>query len=129
MDKIESAIKLLKEKGYEIKKNELIKIKELNLEIKYEKWTKSYNELLKNIPKGFRLMKCSELFKIEELGLLDEITEEKSIYIYLEQLPNDNKNQWSRVLYRFRGSSLGARGGDLADTNGSGRVIFARVKQ
>lgn len=122
----QKAIKYLKEKGYEVKKYELIKIPELNIEIKLEEWKKSYKELLNNIPKGFRLMKCSEIFKLVELDILDKITKEKNIFIYLDQLPIDEKNKWARVLYRGRGSGLYARNVDLAVADGSGRVLFCR---
>ena len=114
-----------KECGHEIKVN-LIKIPELKIELKYEKWSESYEDLLHNIPKGFRLMKCSEFFKIAELDLLDKITKEKSIDIYLEQLPIDVKNKYSRVLYRNGDLGLSARGRDLTVSDGDGRVIFVR---
>lgn len=103
----------------------LINIPELNLEVKFEKWTKSYKELLKNIPKGFRLMKCSEMFNLAELGLIDKITKGKNIYIYLEQLPTDKENNWSRVLHHNSKSS-GSWIGSLDNVYESGWVIFVK---
>lgn len=104
----------------------LIKIEELNIEVKFEKWTESYEELLKNIPKGFRLMKVSEFFKLAELDLIDKINTEKNIYIYLEQLPIDKKNKWARVLCRYWNFDLFARDSGLADSDSGGRVIFIK---
>lgn len=120
------AIKFLEKKGYEIKKDNFIKISELNIEVKIEKWEDTYENLLNNIPKGFRLMTCSEIFKIVELGLLNKITKEKDITIYLAQLPTDVKNNWSRMLYRDGDLDLGAGGGVLAGSDADGRVFFVR---
>lgn len=121
-DKI--AIEYLKEKGYEIKKEELIEVN--GLKIKFEEWTDSYEDLLKNIPKGFRLMTCSELFKIVELDLINKITKEKSIYIYLKQLPIDKKNKWGRGLCLSGDSYLYSSGDYLGSSNDDGRVVFVK---
>ena len=126
MKKEKQAIKYLEEKGYKITLPKLIKIEELNIEIEFKEWTKSYKELLENIPKGFRLMKCSEFFKLAELNLIDKITKEIDINIYLEQLSIDIENKWARVLCRGGDLDLYARNGGLASSDSGGRVIFVR---
>ena len=55
IEKKEKEIVELKE---QLKVQNLIEIPELNIKIRYEKWADTYEKLLKNIPKGFRLMRC-----------------------------------------------------------------------
>ena len=122
--KTEEAIKFLEEQGYTITK-ELIEIKELNIKItKPKEYTKSYEELLKEIPKGFRLIKCSEIFKLEELGLLRDII--NNCWIPCEQLPIDKENNHSRWLC-LDDSDLSSDWDGLG-SNGGGRVIFVEEK-
>jgi len=111
--------------GHEIE--EWTKIPELNIEVsQIKEWKESYNELLKNIPKGCRLMKVWEIFKINELEIFDKIFNEKSVRYYCEQLPVDKKEKWGRWVYLGGSSYLGSIDVDLAYSVGDGRVVFVR---
>ena len=111
--------------GHEIE--EWTKIPELNIEVSnIKEWKESYNELLKNIPKGCRLMKVWEIFKINELEIFDKIFNEKSVRYYCEQLPVDKKEKWSRWVYLNSNSNLNSYDDSLADSDDDGRVVFVR---
>ncbi len=112
--------------GSEIKKPKLFKSKVLNLELtQIQDWDKPYNEI--EIPKGFRLIKVEELWKLLDSKEADSfLGNYKGEYnwFHCAQTKNDKREKWGRRLCLGRGLNLSSDDEDLASSYGDGRVVF-----
>ena len=115
--------------GHEIEpKMETMKIKEFNLEItKPITWTKTFGEIV--IPKGFRLFKLWELWRLLESKYGDEFLGEfkgQCNYFFCEQTKYAKKKNFLSGLYLYGVLDLYSISDSLAGSSGSGRVAFCR---
>ena len=131
-EQIEAEIKKLQDELVEIEnKTEYIKIPELKIEIsQLKEWTKPYNEIV--IPKDCELVNLSELLfiweneKYRKVFFKEYLANPSYIRIWCKQLWNDKKNNWSRWLCLYGNLNLSSGSGDLAGSDGDGRVAFVR---
>ena len=92
------AIKLLEKKGYTITKSE-ITLNDKNIKIIEKEMT--YKETLKNIPKGYRLLKIQEVVDLVNSKQIDNLINKYKDNYYrlfvIEQMFNINEDRVARV--------------------------------
>ena len=97
--KNKEAIKLLKEKGYKITKTKITLNKK---EVKIIEKEMTYKETLKNIPKGYRLLKIQEVVDLVNSKKIDDLINKYKEGYYrlfvIEKMFDSNKDKVASLL-------------------------------